>query len=40
VLRQVGFSSVLDTTYFAGAFMMSPNGSPGAIGSNAAACVT
>ena len=40
VLRQVGFSSVLDTTYFAGAFMMSPNGSPGAIGSNAAACLT
>ena len=30
VLRQIGFSSVFDTTYFAGAFMMSPNKSPAA----------
>ena len=29
VSRQIGFSSVLETTYFLGAFMMSPNGLPG-----------
>ena len=39
VLRHVGFSSVRDTTYFFGAFIMSPNGSPAGIGSNAPACV-
>jgi hypothetical protein len=40
VLRQMGFWSVFDTTYFLGAFSASPNGSPGAIGSNASAWVT
>ncbi len=40
VLRQIGFSSVFDTTYFFGAFIMSPNGSPAGIGSNASAWVT
>jgi hypothetical protein len=34
----IGRSSVFDTTYFAGAFIMSPNTSPGGIGSNASAC--
>ena len=37
VSRQMGFDSVRDTTYFFGAFMRSPNGSPGGIGSNASA---
>jgi hypothetical protein len=37
---QSGFSRVFETTYLAGAFIRSPNGSPGAIGSNAPACVT
>ena len=37
VFRQIGFSSVLETTYFAGAFITSPKGSPGAIGSKASA---
>jgi hypothetical protein len=37
VLRQMGFSSVFDTTYLAGPFIISPNGSPGAIGSKALA---
>src|SRR5688572_26921482 len=40
VLRQTGFSSVLETTYFFGGFIRSPNGSPGGSGSNASACVT
>ena len=35
VFRQMGLSRVFDTTYFAGAFIMSPNRSPGFIGSNA-----
>jgi hypothetical protein len=35
VFRQIGFWRVFETTYFAGAFMRSPNGSPGFIGSNA-----
>jgi len=39
-LRQIGFSRVFDTTYFAGAFIRSPNGSPGAIGSKAWEWVT
>jgi len=39
-LRQIGWSSVLDTTYFAGVFIISPNGSPAGIGSNASAWVT
>jgi len=37
VLRQVGSFSVRDTTYFFGAFIMSPKKSPAGIGSNAAA---
>jgi hypothetical protein len=40
VFRQIGSSSVVDTTYFAGAFIRSPNGSPAGIGSNASAWVT
>jgi MFS-type transporter involved in bile tolerance (Atg22 family) len=32
-----GFFSVFDTTYFFGAFIMSPKKSPAGIGSNAAA---
>src|SRR5687768_13743312 len=40
VLRQIGFSSVFETTYFLGGFIRSPNGSPGGMGSNASACVT
>src|SRR5216117_1586327 len=35
VLRQVGSFSVFETTYFLGAFITSPNGSPGCMGSNA-----
>jgi hypothetical protein len=35
VLRQMGFLRLFDTTYFAGAFIMSPKRSPGFIGSNA-----
>ena len=34
VLRQIGSSSVLDTTYFFGAFIMSPKKSPAGMGSN------
>jgi hypothetical protein len=37
LLRPVGCFSVRDTTYFLGAFIMSPKGSPGGIGSKAAA---
>lgn len=40
VFRQIGLSSVRETTYFAGAFITSPNGSPGSSGSKASACVT
>ena len=40
VLRQIGFSSVRETTYFFGAFIRSPNTSPAGIGSNASAWVT
>ena len=40
VLRQIGFLSVFDTTYFFGAFIMSPKKSPAGMGSNASACVT
>jgi hypothetical protein len=40
VSRQMGRSSVFDTTYFLGAFIASPKGSPGGIGSNASAWVT
>jgi hypothetical protein len=40
VFRQIGFLSVFDTTYFFGAFITSPKGFPGSIGSNASACVT
>jgi hypothetical protein len=39
VFRHIGFWSVRDTTYFFGAFCMSPNGSPGATGSKASACI-
>ena len=38
--RTFGCFSVRETTYFFGAFIMSPNRSPGASGSNASACVT
>jgi hypothetical protein len=40
VFRQIGFLSVRDTTYFLGAFMRSPNGSPGGMGSKAPAWVS
>jgi hypothetical protein len=40
VFRQIGALSVRDTTYFFGAFIMSPNRSPAGNGSNASACVT
>jgi hypothetical protein len=39
VFRHIGFWSVRDTTYFFGAFIRSPNGSPGAIGSKASTCI-
>jgi len=40
VLRHLGFSSVFETTYFAGAFMRSPNLSPAGMGSKPSAWVT
>jgi len=40
VLRQIGVFSVRDTTYFLGAFIRSPKGSPAFIGSKASAWVT
>jgi len=40
VVRQIGFSRVFETTYLAGAFIMSPKTSPAGIGSKAWACVT